>query len=199
MARACDDSDFDTWVNENIEEIELTTAELLRTFANFHVSDDSYEWNTPKEYIETARRVMGSIDTDPASNETANKVVKADVYYTKDDDGLTQEWRGNIWLNPPYNMPYVEQLVDRAIYDYENNKISSAIILVNNSTDTGWFHRLFNYPVCFTKGRIHFWAENGDLLATRQGQALFYLGKNENQFAKEFDTFGVVMRRYDNQ
>jgi hypothetical protein len=76
--------------------------------------------------------------------------------------------------------------------------VISAIVLTNNSTDTGWFHKLINYPVCFTKGRIQFW--NGEeRLATRQGQAIFYLGDNPDLFARVFSVFGAVLRQYDNQ
>jgi hypothetical protein len=62
----------------------------------------SNEWYTPSEYIEAARLVMGSIDLDPASCEYANETVMAGEYFNKEDDGLSQSWFGNIWLNPPY-------------------------------------------------------------------------------------------------
>lgn len=195
---AIDADDFEEWVQDNLESDELTTALLLRMIANFHVSDDSYEWNTPKEYIEAARRVMGSIDTDPATNDEAQKLIKADHYYTVEDDGLSQLWYGNVWLNPPYNMPYVEQFTDRAISDYQSGQISAAIVLVNNATDTGWFHRLLDYPVCFTKGRIQFW-QGDQTLQTRQGQSIFYLGRDIDAFNREFSKFGAVMIRYDDK
>jgi hypothetical protein len=83
---------------------------------SLHVSDDSYEWFTPAEYIEAARRVMGSIDTDPASCPTANRIVKASLFYTSEDDGLLFDWPGNVWLNPPYNMPWIERFIDKAIF-----------------------------------------------------------------------------------
>ena len=162
---------------------------------NIHVSDDSYEWYTPAEYIEAARRVMGNIDTDPASCETANSVVQADTYYTLDDDGLLQTWTGNVWLNPPYNMPWIERFIDKAIETYLSDANRSVMVLTNNSTDTGWFHRLLSLgSVCLTRGRIRFWSIGGEVLATRQGQAIFYLGPNEDVFAKEFSAFGAVVR-----
>jgi phage N-6-adenine-methyltransferase len=164
---------------------------------SYHVSDDSYDWYTPAEYIEAARCVMGSIDVDPASSEQAQKIIKADVFFTKEDDGLLQEWSGNVWLNPPYNMPIIEQFIDKTLDSYLSGKIRAAIILTNNSTDTGWFHKLVDYPFCLTKGRIKFW--NGDqTLATRQGQAIFYLGGDSDLFSKIFSVFGVVVRKYDN-
>lgn len=177
--------------------VQAVVDEIKRP-VSYHISDDSYEWYTPKEYIEAARGVMGSINLDPASSKEAQKTVQADYFYTKEDDGLKQDLFGNVWLNPPYNMPLIEQFIDKVVTAYQEQKISSAIILTNNSTDTGWFHKLINYPVCFTRGRIRFYSGD-DSLATRQGQAIFYLGDNLNLFSKVFSAFGAIMVRYDNQ
>jgi hypothetical protein len=165
-----------------------------------HVSDDSYEWYTPVEYIDAVREVMGWISLDPATCPKANEIVKAETIFTKDDNGLLQDWHGRVFLNPPYNMPLVEQFTSRAIREYKNADIEEAIVLVNNATDTGWFHALLeNYPVCFTRGRVQFWNPEGPNLGARQGQAFFYLGRNPAKFAEVFSQFGIVVGKYDDK
>jgi hypothetical protein len=64
-------------------------------------SSKTNEHYTPREYIEAARELMGSIDLDPASCAEANETVKAAKWYGKREDGLSMNWAGNIWLNPP--------------------------------------------------------------------------------------------------
>jgi DNA N-6-adenine-methyltransferase (Dam) len=74
------------------------------------------EWYTPKRYIEAARKVLGRIDCDPASSDIAQTVVRAKVYYTFQDDGLLQQWHGNVFLNPPYSLKgFVKRFVDKLL------------------------------------------------------------------------------------
>lgn len=62
-------------------------------------TDECY---SPDWAVEWARAAMGGIDLDPASCEEAQRTVRADHYYTAEDDGLTREWFGRVWLNPPW-------------------------------------------------------------------------------------------------
>ena len=48
-----------------------------------------------------------------APRDPAQRTAPARKYYTEDDDGLTQEWDGLIWCNPPYSKP--EAWTDRVI------------------------------------------------------------------------------------
>lgn len=64
-------------------------------------SSETNEHYTPVDVLERARRVLGYIDVDPASCAKANTLVRADTIYTIEDSGLTKQWHGNVWLNPP--------------------------------------------------------------------------------------------------
>ena len=118
----------------------------------------NYEWYTPAEYVERARRVLGGIDLDPASSAAAQETVKAESYFRQDDDGLKREWHGRVWLNPPYNQPAIEQFIDKLIGERAAGRTSQAILLTHNSTDTGWFHKAASASsaICFPRGRIAF-------------------------------------------
>lgn len=164
-----------------------------------HVSNNSgnNEWYTPSQFIESARVVMGSIDTDPASSDIANITVKAETYYTIDDNGLTQKWFGNVWMNPPYAQPAIKDFSNAVADKYKSEEIESACVLVNNATETGWFRSMLEVcsAVCFPSGRIKFIDPSGKPSgAPLQGQAIIYLGDNIEYFIAEFDKYGKVLR-----
>jgi len=160
----------------------------------FHISSKENDWYTPPEYIESARAVMGSIDTDPASSEYAQQTVGAKTYHTEQSNGLDKIWTGNVWMNPPYSMPEIKQFIDKLLdSDYDEY-----IVLTNNSSDTSWFHDLLSnsMAMCFTRGRVGFINRAGDVMATRQGQTFFYNGANPDLFASEFCKYGAILNDY---
>lgn len=155
------------------------------------------EWYTPIEYIEAARKAMGSIDLDPASSDIANNVVKAGTFYTAETNGLDKEWRGNIWMNPPYSSDLIGKFVDKLIEQREN--YNQAVILVNNATETEWFNKIVSIAsaVCFPKSRVRFYMPDGKTGAPLQGQAILYIGDNTKSFMDAFAGFGWRAMLYE--
>ena len=174
-----------------IECLEFEVIDTSLDSGSFHISGKVNDWYTPVEYIESARYVMGSIDLDPASSEIAQQTVNATQFYTIDNCGLKQEWEGNTWLNPPYSMPEIQHFIDKLL---ESN-LSQWIVLTNNSSDTGWFHKLLERcsATCFTKGRVGFISPTSEKMATRQGQTFFYYGENKDLFISEFSQYGAIL------
>lgn len=146
------------------------------------------QWFTPQRYVESARKVMGSIDLDPASCAEANITVRATHFYSEEDDGLSQPWAGNVWLNPPYSM--VRLFISKLL---ESDEVGQAIVLVNNATETGWCRDLASHAsACvFHTGRLPFTKPgSNETSAPMQGQIFFYLGNNPDRFLDEFLQYG---------
>ena len=147
---------------------------------------------TPAEYIEAARSVMWCIDLDPASSDLANETVKANKYYTIDDDGLQQEWLGRVWMNPPYAAGLIDRFAEKLAYHVGQGDVTEAIVLVNNATETAWFTTLVDVAVavCFVRGRIRYLAPDGVKNSPLQGQAILYIGDNVDRFCSAFESIG---------
>ncbi len=159
------------------------------------------EWYTPSAYIESARKVMGSIDLDPCSSDEAQETVKATKYFTVDDDGLTQEWSGNIWMNPPYSKGLIKSFSEKLVQELPDQ----CVVLVNNATDTAWFQSLIELmtSVCFVRGRIQFVPGSGQRVSNpANGQIILFRKVNKDgshsvrglaKFTKEFSSHGACM------
>ncbi len=190
---AVPDDEFEAHLEElRGQHKEVTVAGVAKLVHIAHVGHNSgdNEWYTPQKYVEAAREVMGGIDLDPASSIEANKIIKAKQIFTIDDDGLSKEWQGRIWMNPPYS----GDLVGKFVMKLCDTNVDEFIILVNNATETEWFQSLATRCdyVCFPRGRIRYWKPGKDTLSPLQGQAMFYMGNNRDKFVSVFREMGVI-------
>ncbi len=92
-------------------------------------------------------------------------------------------------------MPLIRQFTDKLIDELPN--IKSAILLTNNNTDTLWFYKcaINAETICFTKGRISFYKDEGIRTQPTNGQAFFYFGRNTEKFYEVFSEIGLIMVR----
>lgn len=154
------------------------------------------EWYTPKKIIRLVKRLMKEIDVDPASSKTANRIIGAKKYYTKEEDGLKQEWKGRVWMNPPYSQPLVTKFCNLFVEKHISGEISEGCVLVNNATETRFYQNMMQHcrAICFVKGRIKFVDANGESTgAPLQGQTILYFGEYVDSFAEVFSELGVVL------
>lgn len=151
-------------------------------------ADDFY---TNEIIIEAARTAMGGIDLDPSSHAIANRTVKANRFYTKHDDGLSHQWGGNVWLNPPFSK--WAEWAAKVASEWKSGRIESMCVLCATRTLTAQYfsqvHRNSS-ALCIMHGRIPFW---GELAGTPDdGHAVFYFGKDTAAFSASFSSLGQV-------
>lgn len=116
-----------------------------------HFSSATVEWATPWDVFNPLNGEFGFTLDVCALPENA----KCARYFTPDDDGLAQDWTGDVcWMNPPYG---------RAIGDWmgkayrEWHKGATVVCLVPARTDTRWWHDYaVKGEIRFIKGRVKF-------------------------------------------
>ncbi|QEP43830.1 hypothetical protein D5085_12265 [Ectothiorhodospiraceae bacterium BW-2] len=160
---------------------------------------DSDAWFTPSLYTDMAREVMGEIDLDPFSSATANAHVRAKRFFDPTDDAFNQEWfrvPGRVFMNPPYGRRLINAAVDLFLDHWHQQRVCEAIVLVNNSTETRWFHALLHSAtsLCLPDRRIAFENDDGKFISgNTRGQVFFYFGARRARFGTIFSRIGVVL------
>jgi len=160
---------------------------------------DSDAWFTPSIYTEMAREVMGEIDLDPFSSNAANQHIKAKRYFDVDQDAFKQKWfqdQGRVFMNPPYGRKIIDAAVDVFLANLANESIAQGVVLVNNATETRWFHSLLSFAdaICFPDRRIAFETDDGKHVSgNTRGQVFFYFGHKARKFEEVFGKIGAVL------
>ena len=176
---------------EDDEVSNILTPDHPKSSMAVHFSSESPEHYTPSVIIEAAIACMGGIDLDPCSNSKETPHVPAASHYTREDDGLTQEWRGCVYMNPPYGRE-IDDWIAKLVSEYEAGNVTEAIALVPSRTDTQWWQRLREYHVCLVSGRLKFIGNNDPAPFP---SAVFYLGQNIGRFVYAFEELGDIWRR----
>ena len=150
-------------------------------FEKSTISSD--EWYTPKSIIDS----LGKFDLDPCA--PVNPLWEtASVMFNKNDDGLSKEWCGRVWLNPPYSRPLIEQFVKK-MSDHGNG-----IALLYNRCDSRMFQDVIfkkATAMLFMRHRIRFYKPDGTIGGSPGcGSLLIAFGQNNADILKNCDIEG---------
>ena len=110
------------------------------------------DWETPQDLYEKLNREFG-FTLDPCASEKNAKCAK---FYTKTEDGLAQDWTGEIvFCNPPYGRKQ-DKWVRKCRKHGADGGI--AVMLLPARTDTRRFHDhiLGKAEIRFVRGRLKF-------------------------------------------
>ena len=98
-------------------------------------------------------------------------------------------------MNPPFAYPAIERFIDKLLEELTAGRVTEAVVLTNNFSDTGWFHKATRAAAatCITKGRVRFESPEGDSAQPTQGQTFFYFGDQIDRFREAFAGHGMIM------
>ncbi len=112
------------------------------------------DWATPIELFKQLD-AQHDFDIDVAAslnNHLCDEWLGLDHPDESKRDGLTADWNGHVWCNPPYGRG-IKDWVLKASQHYD-----LVVMLLPARTDTKWFHEIVlpNADVEFIKGRLKF-------------------------------------------
>jgi hypothetical protein len=143
-------------------------------------------WLTPPEIL----KALGTFDLDPCAPAVRPWDMARD-HISLPADGLEAEWRGRVWLNPPFGSKAAAWL--RKMKDHGNG-----IALIPARTETAMFYESVwggGDAVCFLKGRPHFHRADGTRAAFNSGAPICLVAYGlDNVEALERASLGVVVR-----
>jgi len=149
----------------------------------------SVEWYTPAWIIEE----LGlTFDLDPCSPFDFETFIPAKTKFTVFDDGLSREWFGRVWLNPPYGP-------DTGFWMRRMIAHGNGIALVFSRTDAEWCQQAMRAcsAMLFMSGRIAFvpGAENAHKAGRAgAGTVLFAFGDDNARALERMSGRGVFIR-----
>lgn len=115
------------------------------------VANERDDRPTPQYFFDEVNREFGftlDVAADPGN-------AKCSQFFSVEDDGLAQDWRGNVvWCNPPFSE--IPPWLEKAVFEQRRGVLS--VLLLPSATDTAWFHDLAlpNAEIRFLRGRLKF-------------------------------------------
>ncbi len=151
-------------------------------------TDNNDEWLTPPSII----KALGHFDLDPCSPSPERRPWNtATTHYSFEDDGLSQEWFGRVWCNPPYGretFKWISKLADHG----------NGVALIFSRTETIGFHECVwdrADALFFFKGRLKFHYVSGEEAGTANAPSVLVIfGENNIDAVVKSGLSGKLVR-----
>lgn len=113
----------------------------------------SDEWYTPQWIIER----LGPFDLDPCSPMVPPYTI-APTAYNKEQDGLSRQWNGTVWMNPPYSRLLLRRFCEKMAAHGDG-----IALLVNRQDNLLWQEVIFPSAksMIFMRRRVKFITPDG--------------------------------------
>lgn len=118
-------------------------------------SSNRDDWETPQDFFDKLN-AQYHFTLDPCSSNTNAKCPK---HYTEQDNGLEQDWGGEVvFCNPPYSRKGGQDLWVKKCYEESLKPNTTVVALLPARTDTKRFHQyiLNKAEIIWIEGRLVF-------------------------------------------
>jgi len=116
----------------------------------------------------------------------------AEIHYSEEDNGLSKEWKGRVWLNPPFNRK------ERPAWMQRMAEHGNGIMLIPAACETKAFYdHVWGKAdaILFLKGRPHFHFVNGARAPFNSGTSIVLIAYGaENVKSLEQSGLGQVLK-----
>lgn len=212
LVKADEQTAVEVWRDLRTEHGDRITGQIVKAAVNDRIATDarrnaglvamksssSHDWGTPEPILERVRLVHGgALDLDPCTSPWHQRRVQAERYFTIEDDGLAQEWRGaRAFVNPPFGDRH-RAFAAKLLNEYETGRLGAAIFLTQPSATAGsaWFWPFWEHVVCFCHRRVEFVHPDGRKGGGPDGTILVYVGPDRDRFAEIFGALGEIYDR----
>ena len=126
------------------------------------------EWYTPRWIID----LLGPFDTDPCSPVVPPYEI-APISYNEEQNGLTYDWQGVVWMNPPYSRKPLRQFCEKMAR--HGNGLA---LLMNRQDNLLWQEVIFPSArsMLFMRHRVKFLRPDGTTGSPCYGSCLVAWG-----------------------
>jgi phage N-6-adenine-methyltransferase len=125
------------------------------------IKSQTVEWYTPGLVLLNIMTIFGKFDLDPCSSAISQCGTNG---FTKEQDGLSMDWYGSVFVNPPYGRDIIKW-VEKCAIECKRKEVNHVIALLPSRTDTQWYHKVVLPNITHKvelEGRIRFINENGE-------------------------------------
>lgn len=153
------------------------------------LSSGNDEWKTPSNFVKFINKNF-KIDIDPCCSVFN---VRAKKHFTKEQNGLIQNWEGNVYMNPPYSK--ISKWMQKAFNEY-NGRCDLILCLVPSRTGANWFqHYGFKADyILFINKRLKYDIGKRKKTPAPFDSALIIYGKINRYQHKELKKIGALIK-----
>ncbi len=155
-------------------------------------TDEHY---TPFDVVDAVVRCFGTIHLDPCSNSHDAPNIPAVKRFTREDDGLSRDWFGNVYVNFPFSA--ANAWVKKICLEADNPHVDGLIVLAKSDNRTEWYAELIEKSLCYCeyRGCLRFGSPTGKQVSAPFPVTLFYFGADVEGFFRSFSRIGWVVQQ----